>query len=277
DSHQSGLWKGAGVATPARPKRHPVILVLDEELQALPWEGLPCLRGHPVTRTPALPFVFSATHATWGGHGGSNAGGGGGDNHHRKGDGEADAGTAAAAEANAMQGLGLGLRGKETAAAAAAAAAAGSGPWIPARDGIRMERAFYVLDPESNLPSTRRELGPIFARYEKHLGWTGVAGRVPAEGWLERSLVGADLFAYCGHGAGELLLGRDTAAALPRSPVAVLMGCSSGRLKGHGEFEPSGMVSGYLVGGSPAVVANLWDVTDRDIDRFSVALLWGFV
>jgi separase len=33
------------------------------------------------------------------------------------------------------------------------------------------------------------------------------------------------------------------------------------------------MALSYLAGGSAAVVANLWDVTDMDIDRFSVALL----
>ncbi|CAM9350154.1 unnamed protein product [Ectocarpus sp. 13 AM-2016] len=55
------------------------------------------------------------------------------------------------------------------------------------------------------------------------------------------------------------------------------MGCSSGRLKGYGDFEPMGMATSYLAGGSPAVVANLWDVTDKDIDRFSVALFDAFV
>ena len=33
------------------------------------------------------------------------------------------------------------------------------------------------------------------------------------------------------------------------------------------------MVYAYLHGGSPSVLANLWDVTDKDIDRFSMALL----
>ncbi len=28
--------------------------------------------------------------------------------------------------------------------------------------------------------------------------------------------------------------------------IAILMGCSSGRLKGQGDFEPSGMVAGYI-------------------------------
>lgn len=59
--------------------------------------------------------------------------------------------------------------------------------------------------------------------------------------------------------------------------MALLLGCSSGSLKGKGEFDPSGSVMHYLLAGSPALVANLWDVTDRDLDRFSKSMLtlWG--
>jgi len=51
------------------------------------------------------------------------------------------------------------------------------------------------------------------------------------------------------------------------------MGCGSGALKGVGNqslFEPGGAVLGYLFAGSPAVVGNLWSVTDRDLDRESI-------
>lgn len=53
------------------------------------------------------------------------------------------------------------------------------------------------------------------------------------------------------------------------------MGCSSGNLHQPGEFDPFGPVCSYLLPAtsSLAVVANLWDVTDRDIDRFSVQCL----
>jgi hypothetical protein len=93
------------------------------------------------------------------------------------------------------------------------------------------------------------------------------------------------------------------------------MGCSSGRLRQHGQYEPWGAAAALAVAGArparscaamkdpallrfrrahkahrlrrpiprpacscahagcPAVVANLWDVTDRDIDRFGLALL----
>ena len=56
--------------------------------------------------------------------------------------------------------------------------------------------------------------------------------------------------------------------------VCFLMGCSSGSLTaGVGEIEPYGIAYAYLVAGAPAVVANLWDVTDGEIDRFTAQLL----
>lgn len=229
-----------GSSTDGGTARHPVILVLDEELQAIPWEGLPCLRSRAVTRVPAVPFVFSALSTRW----------------------------------DAVE------DGRSSERSGRASKPSAKGPdqtWVPSRDGIRLNRGFYVLDPEANLPSTRKQLGPILEGFGRRLGWSGVEGKAPSEDAMIEGLQGVDLFAYCGHGAGELLVGRDTVAGLTRCPVAILMGCSSGRMKGYGDFEPLGMVSSYLAGGSPAVVANLWDVTDRDIDRFSVALLEAFV
>ena len=64
-----------------------------------------------------------------------------------------------------------------------------------------------------------------------------------------------------------------------RAPV-VLMGCSSGKLQSVNtskstssssyytmHYEPEGIALSYLLAGAPCVVGNLWDVTDRDIDR----------
>lgn len=126
-------------------------------------------------------------------------------------------------------------------------------------------------------------------------------GEAPSEDWLKSKLETSAVFIYCGHGSGELFLAREDVAALPQVPLAILMGCSSGRLRLPGSsssssssivnrdglggcvnalmspelFEPSGMALSYLAAGSPAVVGNLWDVTDRDIDRFCLALLEG--
>lgn len=51
------------------------------------------------------------------------------------------------------------------------------------------------------------------------------------------------------------------------------MGCSSGRFSPRGDYEPVGVPLSYLMAGCPAAIANLWDVTDGDIDRFSRFLL----
>ena len=55
--------------------------------------------------------------------------------------------------------------------------------------------------------------------------------------------------------------------------VALLFGCSSGRLRARGVFGCNGTALAYLVAGCPAVLGCLWDVTDGDCDRFSRATL----
>ncbi|CAJ0651864.1 422_t:CDS:10, partial [Entrophospora sp. SA101] len=65
---------------------------------------------------------------------------------------------------------------------------------------------------------------------------------------------------------------RSIVKQIDNCAVALLMGCSSGTLKLEGEFDPFGSSLNYLIAGCPALVANLWDVTDKDIDRFSKAL-----
>ena len=42
-------------------------------------------------------------------------------------------------------------------------------------------------------------------------------------------------------------------------------------------YEPEGVALSYLCAGAPCVVGNLWDVTDHDIDRFSVSMLDHFL
>lgn len=239
---ESGV--GAGGRSGFGVERHPVVLVLDEQLQAIPWEGLPCLRGHAATRVPAVPFVFAALATRW--------------------DGGTDGEESPCETSTSRRGKPSPVRNLEK-------------PWIPSQEGVRSGRGYYVLDPEANLPHTRKQLGPVFQGLGRRLGWSGVKGKAPTEEVMVQSLEEVDIFAYCGHGAGELLVGREAVAGLTKCAVAVLMGCSSGRLKGYGDFEPMGMATSYLAGGSPAVVANLWDVTDKDIDRFSVALFEAFL
>lgn len=39
-----------------------------------------------------------------------------------------------------------------------------------------------------------------------------------------------------------------------------------------GDFDRTGTPNNYMLAGCPALVANLWDVTDRDIDKFAQAV-----
>jgi separase len=80
----------------------------------------------------------------------------------------------------------------------------------------------------------------------------------------------SDLFIYCGHGAGEKMEDTSQLKKFSHCPSALLWGCSSGRLTPQGVFDPSGPALNYLLAGAPFVVGNLWDVTDKDIDKLSL-------
>jgi len=80
--------------------------------------------------------------------------------------------------------------------------------------------------------------------------------------------------------------GGGAAVSASRDPISglrdicvlsnLLMGCSSGALTSAGNHlgdSPSGTVLSYIMSGSSMTCANLWDVTDKDIDRFSETLL----
>ncbi|KAF5203551.1 Separase [Thalictrum thalictroides] len=55
------------------------------------------------------------------------------------------------------------------------------------------------------------------------------------------------------------------------------MDCSSGCLSFMGSYNPQGVFLSYLPVGTPAIVANLWEVTDKDIDRFGKAMLCAWL
>ncbi|KAH6583277.1 hypothetical protein BASA61_008095 [Batrachochytrium salamandrivorans] len=84
---------------------------------------------------------------------------------------------------------------------------------------------------------------------------------------------------YFGHGGAEQFVRGQYIQRLNRCAVTLLFGCSSGYMMPAGEFEPQGTPLHYLLAGCPSLVANLWDVTDRDIDRYSKSMMerWGLL
>ena len=79
----------------------------------------------------------------------------------------------------------------------------------------------------------------------------GAAGAAPGPAELAAALAAHQLFVYLGHGGGEQYLPARSLARLDGCGAALLMGCSSGRLRPAGAYEPTGAVLAYLLGGAP--------------------------
>jgi separase len=143
-----------------------------------------------------------------------------------------------------------------------------------------------VLNPSGDLSHTTKTLKP---RLDDLRGpWTHIANRAPTEKEFEDSLREKDLVLYFGHGSGAQFVRskavrrlypgqQEGQATKPGCATTFLFGCSSVHLTENGIYEPSGMLASYLTAGAPAVVGMLWDVTDKDCDRFAVKAgeLWG--
>ncbi|KAK2025806.1 peptidase family C50 [Colletotrichum zoysiae] len=136
----------------------------------------------------------------------------------------------------------------------------------------------YILNPGSDLKNTLA----TFENPLKALGdsWTGIVSRKPTEDEFEGALKGSDILLYFGHGSGAQYIRGKTIRRLEKcKAAALLMGCSSASLQNVGEYECHGPVWNYMLAGCPAVVGTLWDVTDRDIDRYAGRLFeeWGLL
>ena len=132
----------------------------------------------------------------------------------------------------------------------------------------------YVLNPSGDLTATQ-------SRFEESLselpGWDPIVNREPKEGELREALETRNIYLYFGHGSGGQYIRSRTVKRLDKCAVALLMGCSSGTMTEAGTYESYGTPLNYMHAGCPALVATLWDVTDKDIDRFSQTTLekWG--
>lgn len=143
-------------------------------------------------------------------------------------------------------------------------------------------KIFYLVNPGKDLQKTQAEFGPIFENLDNA---SGLSGEKPEESYMVDLLYNCELFLYLGHGGGEQYLRASTMIKKRTDnpsmnlPPALLMGCSSGSFQSNGELEPTSNVFHWLSCGSPLVVSNLWDITDRDIDKFSLEVFkrWGLL
>ncbi|KAK5723968.1 separin protein [Elasticomyces elasticus] len=215
-----------------------LILVLDKRMQAFPWESLPCLEGSSVSRMNSM----------------------------------------------------LGLRERILSMRQQRAAAD--------RHFVSRISGTYILNPSKDLTSTQTTLAPSLKSLGTTEGtaWRSVVRQEPEEDEFRTALTESSMLLYFGHGGGSQYIRPRTIRRLDKcSEVVWLMGCSSGAVTEYGELEPSAVPFAYLMAGGSgdavpesttevtpakkcmAVVATLWDVTDKDIDRFSLAMgeAWG--
>ncbi|OVA03751.1 Peptidase C50 [Macleaya cordata] len=195
-------------------EREPVVLVLDSEVQMLPWENLPVMRKQETYRMPSLGSITAVLRTVY----------------HL----EEHIGSTAAI--------------------------------FPSIDPLD---AFYLLNPSGDLDRTQVE----FEEWFRDQKLEGKAGMAPPTEELVLALKNHDLFIYFGHGSGAQYIPGHEIQKLKKCAATLLMGCSSGCLSLMGSYNPQGAVLSYLLAGSPAIIANLWEVTDKDIDRFGKAML----
>lgn len=141
---------------------------------------------------------------------------------------------------------------------------------------------YYLINPGGDLIRTQTKFKPFFIDKEN---WEGLIGTQPNGDEVLHKLGDMDLFVYLGHGGCEQFI--RTSSLLKAAcnndnhilPPSLLIGCSSGALNYNGLLEPNGTVYNWLICGSPMVVVNLWDVTDKDIDMFSLSVFekWGLL
>lgn len=136
----------------------------------------------------------------------------------------------------------------------------------------------YVVDPDGTLQRTQDALRERLEEMrDMGLCGRGVLGKQPdlAQTFGD-CFRHSTLVLYCGHGSGEELVDpRKAEYDGQRWAPAILMGCSSAARKPLGVFEPNGKVVDAYLDKCPLVIGTLWNVSDVDIDRFTLAMLDG--
>ncbi|EIW70220.1 hypothetical protein TREMEDRAFT_29861 [Tremella mesenterica DSM 1558] len=142
----------------------------------------------------------------------------------------------------------------------------------PAKRSVNSKKTFYILNPSGDLKRTQESFEPWIDSMTKRSGWKGIKGRPPTELEYTTALKENDLVLYFGHGGAEQYVRSKAIAHLPKCASVMLWGCSSGELRDAGDLDRYGTPWDYVMGGCPSLVANLWDVTDKEIDHLSTSV-----
>lgn len=142
------------------------------------------------------------------------------------------------------------------------------------QNGVSSENGYYIINPGGDLSRTEEILGP---KFKELASWNGSIGVKPLESEIINSFKNSNLYIYAGHGGGEQYIRSSIVKQQDVIPPTLLFGCSSGKLKG--KLFPYGTPYNYIMGGCPSLLVNLWDVTDKDTDLFTMSVLkeWGLL
>ncbi|KAK3332505.1 peptidase family C50-domain-containing protein [Cercophora scortea] len=250
-----------------RASEHPAdegvhtILLLDKALHVFPWESLPCLQGCAVSRVPSLGCLRRLVLEQRAPPSSSEQEK---EEKEEKGEEEEEGGEEEERDCSP-----------------------------PAGHHISATSGTVILNPSSDLTSTQStfaqplavHLSPPSSSTSSSSSSTSSSLETnnippPTEVEFTTALTSTDILLYFGHGSGAQYIRSRTIRRLDRCRATVLlMGCSSARLSDAGQFEVYGPAWNYMMAGCPAVVGTLWDVTDRDIDRFAGMVVeeWGVV
>lgn len=132
-----------------------------------------------------------------------------------------------------------------------------------------LESTYYVVNAYGDLPNLK-EIGIQLSKVPK---WDGVVDALPHWKEVSSALENRDMYIYLGHGSGEKFIDSQELKKTKCRSACFIMGCNSGKLWDCGSYEPYGSILNFLLAGCPAVIANLWLVADKDINRFTQSVL----
>lgn len=139
-----------------------------------------------------------------------------------------------------------------------------------------IKTVYYLLDPGNNLPRSCERISQFFSNIgedtddPQEVNIKGVIGRNLTEKEWSMALK-CDLFLYFGHGSGKKYMPAHFRKYLTNNNV-FLFGCSSSKLICHEDFKRNGQAIEYL-NKVNSFIGCLWDVTDKDLDIFSMEFL----
>ncbi|KAJ1610718.1 separin (caspase fold protease) [Cryptosporidium canis] len=148
---------------------------------------------------------------------------------------------------------------------------------------------YYCINPTGDLEETEKTVLPFIRRLFGSK-CSGISNSIPNATSIMNniSIDKSNLYLFCGHQAGEKFMqGEEFERGIATEcldsdehfhlPPSLLIGCSSSKIRSYGSNNIFFTPMHYIIGGSPFVLGALWDVTDQDIDRFTMSIFDNWV